>query len=229
MSDNIDAMALQPMAYTLPNQSTKHKTCNYYNSCGCRFGDKCWFDHSVNKSSVNHEILHQLITLNGTIIKQQTSITKMESAIENLRSKQSDEITANISDNILDKINAILHQQQSQNKINRFDNEQTNIKQQLNNLNKQMIKINQTLTGHKQLLVKEINKVDSKLTNYNNFIAKNLCNKKTINVEQKLNNIELNLNHINQVIDDSVLITNISNKIKKEMEYNELNENIIIV
>eukprot|EP01084_Bolivina_argentea_P027091 50365_1 len=66
------------------NCSTIPKTCNYFNTCGCRYGSKCWFSHSVNVNSVNHALLQQLINLNGTLSKQQKAIIKMESSIEKL-------------------------------------------------------------------------------------------------------------------------------------------------
>eukprot|EP01084_Bolivina_argentea_P027090 50364_1 len=55
----------------------KKQHCNYFNTCGCRYGDKCWFDHSINPSSVNHALLTQLIKVNNTVLQQQKSIAQL--------------------------------------------------------------------------------------------------------------------------------------------------------
>ncbi len=58
-------------------QWNKKQHCNYFNTCGCRYGDKCWFQHSINPSSVNHALLTQLIKLNNTVSQQQKSIDQL--------------------------------------------------------------------------------------------------------------------------------------------------------
>eukprot|EP01084_Bolivina_argentea_P187086 322330_1 len=59
----------------------KTQSCNYFNTCGCRYGDKCWFNHKINPCSVNHVLFSQLIKLNNTMSQQQKTIQQVNNTL----------------------------------------------------------------------------------------------------------------------------------------------------
>ncbi len=194
--------------------------------------------------------------------QQLNKITTELNNIKDIQQKQLD-----MNQNIIDC--QMINNQKIQKNINKISNNLMNknkLNKQFNDTNKKITKLNnkltefidngiqleykpsskniennQNLTDYKnKSLINELNKINKKLTNYNNFIHKNMCKENKINVEKKLDAINLNITKIQNDIDESILFTHASNKInqssyikefenskciinEQKLKYNELN------